>query len=54
MSENDVDMSFHVEIEEGPSEEITGDVSGSGSLQLHVLDGGATVMSHAEAALRIE
>ena len=53
-SENDVGMSFHVEIEEGLSEEVTEtteteDASGSGSLQL--LDGGATVASHAEAAL---
>ena len=47
-------MSFHVEIEEGPSEEVieateTGDASGSGSLQL--FDGGVTVTSHAEAVL---
>ena len=47
-------MSFHFEIKEGPSEDVTGaaetgDTSESGSLQL--LDGGVTVTSHAEAAL---
>ena len=53
-SENDVDKSFQVEIEEGPSEEVieateTGDASGLGSLQL--LDGGVTLTSRADAAL---